>query len=179
MSRVGKKPIPIPAGVKAVLAGGVITIEGPKGKMTQEVKNDISVEMADNQIVLKRPSDSNSHKASHGLYRALIANMIIGVTKGYTKELEIEGVGYKAEPTGKGVTFALGYSHPICVIPPAGVKIDVQAPTKFSVSGINKHIVGQLAAKIRSLRPPEPYQGKGIRYAGEQIRRKAGKQAGA
>ena len=179
MSRVGKKPIPIPAGVKVAIDNGTVSVEGPKGKLTQVVKNDITVEMADNQLVLKRPSDSNTHKAAHGLYRALLANNITGVTKGFTRELEIEGVGYKAEQTGKATTFSLGYSHPICVLPPAGVKIDVTAPTKLVVSGIDKHIVGQLAAKIRSLRPPEPYQGKGIRYAGEQIRRKAGKTAGA
>lgn len=179
MSRVGKNPIPIPSGVKFTRSDGVITVEGPKGKLTQKIEDIITTEVADNQIVFKRPSDSKTHRAKHGLYRALVANMVTGVTTGFDKNLEIEGVGYRVEKTGKGATFSLGFSHPIVVFPPEGVEIKVESANKVSISGIDKQLVGQVAAKIRSLRPPEPYKGKGVRYVGEYIRRKAGKTAGA
>jgi large subunit ribosomal protein L6 len=179
MSRVGKNPIPIPSGVKFSRSDGIITVEGPKGKLTQKIEEIIATEVSDNQIVFKRPSDSKTHRAKHGLYRALVANMVTGVTEGFSKNLEIEGVGYRVEKTGKGATFALGYSHPIVVFPPDGVEIKIESLNKITVAGIDKQLVGQVAAKIRSLRPPEPYKGKGVRYEGEHIRRKAGKTAGA
>jgi large subunit ribosomal protein L6 len=179
MSRVGKQPVPIPPGVKFNRAGDMITVEGPKGKLSQNIHSEITTEIKDGEIIFTRPSDSKYNRALHGLYRALVANMVKGVTKGFTRELEIEGVGYKVEQTGKAFTFALGFSHPISILPPEGVEIKVNAPTKFVVSGIDKQLVGQVASKIRSFRPPEPYKGKGIRYAGEHIRRKAGKTAGA
>jgi large subunit ribosomal protein L6 len=179
MSRVGKQPIPIPAGVKVLRAGGVVTVEGPKGKLSQKIHDEIGMEIKEGHAIFTRPSDSTYNRALHGLYRALVANMVKGVTTGFAKNLEIEGVGYKVEQTGKAFTFSLGFSHPIAILPPDGVEIKVQAPNKFSVSGINKQLVGQVAAKIRSFRPPEPYKGKGVRYAGEHIRRKAGKTAGA
>jgi len=179
MSRVGKNPIPIPSGVKFTRSDGIVTVEGPRGKLTQKIEDIITTEVSDNQIVFKRPSDSKTHRAKHGLYRALVANMVAGVTEGFSRKLEIEGVGYRVEQTGKGATFALGYSHPIVVFPPDGVEIKIEPGNKISVSGIDKQLVGQVAAKIRSLRPPEPYKGKGVRYEGEHIRRKAGKTAGA
>lgn len=179
MSRIGKKPVPIPSGVKIARADGVITVEGPKGKMMQDIHDDITMEVKDGLAILNKPSDSKRHRAMHGLYRALLANMVIGVTEGFSRDLEIEGVGYKAEKTGKAITFSLGYSHPIVLIPPEGIEVKIQGANKMTVSGIDKQLVGQVAAKIRSFRPPEPYKGKGIRYAGEHIRRKAGKTAGA
>lgn len=179
MSRVGRKPIAVPADVKVSLSDGVVAVEGPKGKLTQAIHDDIKMQIKDGQLSLTRPSDSRRHRAMHGLYRALIANMIIGVGRGFDKSLEIEGVGYRAEKVGKAVSFSLGYSHPIVLIPPEGIKVDLEGINKLTVSGIDKQLVGQVAAKIRSFRPPEPYKGKGIRYAGEHIRRKAGKTAGA
>lgn len=179
MSRVGKNPIPIPSGVKFTRSNGIITVEGPKGKLSQRIEDIITTEVKDDQIVFNRPSDSKTHRAKHGLYRALVANMVIGVTNGFEKNLEIEGVGYRVEKTGKAATFSLGFSHPIVVFPPEGVEIKVETGNKVTISGIDKQLVGQLAAKIRSLRPPEPYKGKGVRYVGEYIRRKAGKTAGA
>lgn len=179
MSRIGKKPIPIPSGVKIACAEGKVTVEGPRGKLTQDIHDDIVLETKEDQVILTRPSDSKRHKAMHGLYRALIANMINGVTEGFSRDLEIQGVGYRAEKTGKAITFSLGYSHPIVLIPPEGIEVSIQGINKMTVSGIDKQLVGQIAAKIRSFRPPEPYKGKGIRYTGEHVRRKAGKTAGA
>jgi large subunit ribosomal protein L6 len=179
MSRIGKQPILIPANVKVSRADGVVTVQGPKGKLSQKIHDEITSEIKDGHISFQRPSDSKYHRALHGLYRALVANMVKGVSHGFSRDLEIEGVGYKVEQTGKAFTFSLGYSHAIAVLPPAGIEIKVLAPNKFSISGIDKQLVGQLAAKIRSFRPPEPYKGKGIRYSGEHIRRKAGKTAGA
>jgi large subunit ribosomal protein L6 len=179
MSRVGKQPIHIPANVKVERANGVVTVQGPKGKLSQRIHDEITTEFKDSQMFFYRPSESKYHRALHGLYRALVANMIKGVSHGFSRDLEIEGVGYKVEQTGKAFTFSLGYSHPVAVLPPAGIDIKVLAPNKLSVSGIDKQLVGQVASKIRSLRPPEPYKGKGIRYVGEHIRRKAGKTAGA
>ncbi len=179
MSRIGKNPIPIPSDVKVSRVDGLITVEGPKGKLTQKIEDIISTEISEKEIVFARSTDIKSHCAKHGLYRALVANMIKGVTEGFSKALEIIGVGYRAVKTGKAITFSLGYSHPVVVLPPDEIEIKIEAPTKLSVWGINKQLVGQVAAKIRSLRPPEPYKGKGIRYVGEYVRRKAGKTAGA
>lgn len=178
MSRIGKKPIEIKKGVTVEILDGLIKVKGPKGELTQTYNPKISIKVENNQVVLTRSSDGKQVRALHGLYRVLIQNMIDGVTEGYTKKLEIVGVGYKAEWKGRGLQLALGYSHPIFFIPPKEVKIEVPTPTNIVVSGIDKQLVGQIAAKIRSFRPPEPYKGKGIRYEGEQIIRKAGKTAG-
>ena len=179
MSRIGKLPVPIPKGVKINFDGESIQVEGPKGKLTQSIHRDIKLEISDTQILVQRPSDSKYYKALHGLYRALIANMITGVSKGFVRNLEIIGVGYRAEKVGKSVNFYLGYSHPVAIMPPDEVTVQVEGGNKVNVSGINKQAVGQLASEIRSLRPPEPYKGKGVRYVGEHIRKKAGKTAGA
>lgn len=178
MSRIGKKPIEIKNGVTVEILDGLIKVKGPKGELTQTYNPKISIKVENNQVALTRSSDEKQFKALHGLYRVLIQNMIDGVTEGYKKKLEIVGVGYKAEWKGRGLQLALGYSHPIFFIPPKEVKIEVPTPTNIVVSGIDKQLVGQIAAKIRSFRPPEPYKGKGIRYEGEQIIRKAGKTAG-
>jgi large subunit ribosomal protein L6 len=179
LSRIGKLPIAIPKGVKITRADDLIQVEGPKGKLSEKIRPEIQVEISGSEIVVKRPSNVKYHRALHGLTRALLANMITGVTKGFHRDLEIIGVGYRAEKTGKGVTFYLGYSHPIVLLPPKEVSVDIAGANKITVSGINKQVVGQVAAEIRSFRPPEPYKGKGVKYAEEQIRRKAGKTAGA
>lgn len=178
MSRIGKKPVEIKKGVTVEVKDGIIKVKGPKGELTQSYDQRIKITIENNQVVLTRDSNEKEIRALHGLYRALIQNMITGVTEGYTKKLEIVGVGYRAEWKGRGLQLALGYSHPIFFIPPKDVKVEVPAPTNIVVSGINKQLVGQIAAKIRSFRPPEPYKGKGIKYEGEQIIRKAGKTAG-
>lgn len=178
MSRIGRKPIEIKKGVTVEISNGTIKVRGPKGELTQTYDKRINITIENYQVVLTRSSDEKQVRALHGLYRALIQNMINGVTDGYTKKLEIVGVGYRAEWKGRGLQLALGYSHPIFFIPPNEVKIEVPAPTNIVVSGIDKQLVGQIAAKIRSFKPPEPYNGKGIRYEGEQIIRKAGKTAG-
>lgn len=178
MSRIGKKPFEIKKGVTVEVKDGIIKVKGPKGELTQSYDQRIKITIENNQVVLTRDSNEKEIRALHGLYRALIQNMITGVTEGYTKKLEIVGVGYRAEWKGRGLQLALGYSHPIFFIPPKDVKVEVPAPTNIVVSGINKQLVGQIAAKIRSFRPPEPYKGKGIKYEGEQIIRKAGKTAG-
>lgn len=177
MSRVGKKPIPLTKGVTVEQSNGTVTVKGPKGELTVEVKSDIAVRIGNDEVICERFSDSRKHKALHGLYRALIANMITGVTEGYEKKLEIVGIGYRAELKGKKLFLQLGYSHPIVFSVPEEIKIEVPQPTQIVVSGIDKQLVGQVAAKIRSLRPAEPYKGKGIKYEGEYIRRKAGKTA--
>ena len=179
MSRVGKLPIEIPDGVKVKRDGDVVHVEGPKGKLSEKIHSSIVTEIGDKEIVVKRPSDEKYYRALHGLSRALIANMVTGVTDGFKINLEIIGVGYRAEKAGKGVTFHLGYSHPITILPPEEVNIDLEGANKVQVSGINKQVVGQIAAEIRAFRPPEPYKGKGVKYADEHIRRKAGKTAGA
>jgi large subunit ribosomal protein L6 len=179
MSRIGKKPVQIPKGVKISLDDITVTVEGPKGKLTQDIAGDISLAITDDEVVFSRPSDAKRHRSMHGLYRALVANMVRGVTEGYSRTLEIEGVGYRVEKAGKATSFSLGFSHPVVVIPPEGVEIKVEGSNKLTVSGIDKQLVGQTAANIRSLRPPEPYKGKGIRYQGEHIKHKAGKTAGA
>ena len=179
MSRIGKLPIKIPKGVKITRSGLNVVVEGPKGKLSEKIHPSIKVEIGENELVVKRPSDVKYYRALHGLSRALIANMVTGVTQGFQRQLEIIGVGYRAEKAGKAVTFHLGYSHPITLVPPPEIIIDIEGANKLTVSGINKQVVGQIASEIRSFRPPEPYKGKGVKYADEHIRRKAGKTAGA
>lgn len=178
MSRIGRMPIAIPEGVTVTIDGNVVTVKGPKGELTRALHKDMIVEMEDNSVVVKRPSDEKEHRALHGLTRTLVANMVDGVSKGFTKTLEIAGVGYRATKAGNKMNLALGFSHPVEVVPPAGITIDVPAPNKIVVSGIDKEAVGALAAKIRSFREPEPYKGKGIKYEGEVVRRKVGKAGG-
>jgi large subunit ribosomal protein L6 len=175
LSRIGKLPIQLPAPVKVTLQPGHVKVEGPKGQLERTLPSDITVKQVDGHLVFERPSDDYRHRALHGLVRSLVANMVIGVNEGFTKHLELVGVGYRVAKQGDEITLSLGYSHPIKFKPPAGVTIDVQDQTKFSVSGIEKEAVGQVAADIRGLRPPEPYKGKGVMYRGEKIRRKAGK----
>lgn len=177
MSRIGKNPVIIPQGVKVSLDKAKISVQGPKGNIAKNLHPSLRVDLEDSQIVVTRFSDDNFHKAMHGMTRALIANMIKGVTAGFSKSLEIVGVGYKAELVGKNLQLALGFSHPILLSPPEGIKIEVAAGNKIAVSGVDKELVGQVTAKIRSLRPPEPYKGKGIRYQNEKVRKKAGKTA--
>jgi large subunit ribosomal protein L6 len=179
VSRIGKMPVPIPKGVKIIFDGDTITAEGPKGKLFQKIHREIKLEITEKEVVVQRPSDSKYYKALHGLYRALIANMVTGVSQGFVRNLEIIGVGYRAEKVGKSVNFYLGYSHPLAIMPPPDVAIQVEGGNKVSISGISKQAVGQIAAEIRALRPPEPYKGKGVRYVNEHIRKKAGKTAGA
>lgn len=175
MSRIGKLPVQVPGGVKVTLAPGHVKVEGPKGQLERTLPSDISVKQVDGELVFERPSDEFQHRALHGLVRSLVANMVEGVNKGFTKHLELVGVGYRAAKQGDELVLSLGYSHPIKFKPPKGIAIDLQDPTKFSVSGISIEDVGQVAADIRRLRPPEPYKGKGVMYRGEKIRRKAGK----
>ncbi|MBI3983038.1 MAG: 50S ribosomal protein L6 [Gemmatimonadetes bacterium] len=175
MSRVGKRPVPIPAGVTVAVAGSVVTVKGPRGELQRTLHPEMSVAVDGPQVAVTRPSDEARHKALHGLTRALIRNMVDGVTKGYSKSLEIQGVGYKAEPTAAGLRLAVGLSHPVEYRAPAGIKFTVDNNTVVKVDGIDKELVGQVAADLRKIRPPEPYKGKGIRYVGERVRRKAGK----
>jgi len=179
VSRVGKKPIPIPAGVKFQQAAQDCTVSGPKGQLAARLHPEITVEVQDNEILVRRPSDQKEHRALHGLWRALLQNMVKGVTEGYVKKLELVGVGYRAELKGKKLQMNVGFSHPILFAPPQGITIETPTPTSIAISGIDKQLVGQVAAKIRSFRLPEPYKGKGIKYEGEHIRRKAGKAAAA
>jgi large subunit ribosomal protein L6 len=179
MSRIGKAPIAVPNGVTVTLKDdNVITVKGPKGELTRSLPAAMNVAQENGQVTVTRPSDEEQHKALHGLTRTLIANMVEGVTKGFTKNLELVGVGYKAEKRPYGLQLSLGYSHPIEYKAPQGISLSAPAPTQILVEGANKEVVGQVAAEIRSLRPPEPYKGKGVKYAGEQIRRKAGKAGG-
>ena len=175
MSRIGKLPIAVPDKVKVTVSPGRVKVEGPKGQLERSLPEDIAVKHADGQLVFERPSDDYKHRALHGLVRSLVANMVTGVNDGFTKHLELVGVGYRVAKQGDELVLNLGYSHPIRFKPPQGISIDVQDPTKFSVSGISIEDVGQVAANLRSLRPPEPYKGKGVMYRGEKIRRKAGK----
>lgn len=175
MSRIGKNPIEIPAGVTVSIDGQDITVKGPKGELKHTVTEPITVAQEDNIIVVTRPNDERRARALHGLNRSLIANLVEGVTKGYTTKMEIFGVGYRVQAKGQDLEFALGYSHPVLIEARDGVTFAVESPTKFSVSGIDKQKVGQISANIRRLRRPDPYKGKGIRYEGEQIRRKVGK----
>jgi len=175
VSRIGRKPIPVPAGVEIDIKGSRVQVKGPKGQLSREMHPEIKIELVDGEIVVSRPSDDKRHRALHGLTRTLISNMIEGVTNGFTKELEINGVGYRASKQGNKLVLQVGYSHPVEIEPRDGVEIEVPAPTRITVRGIDKEAVGAVAADIRFVRPPEPYLGKGIRYANERIRRKAGK----
>ncbi len=178
MSRIGKLPVKVPKNVTVTTDGHMVTVKGPKGELRKTFHPDLTIKVENGDVVVTRPSDENQHKALHGMTRTLIANMVEGVTAGYSKTLEIAGVGYKAEPRPYGLQFALGYSHPIEYRAPAGIKLSAPNPTTVQIEGADKEIVGQVAAEIRGLRPPEPYKGKGIKYAGETIRRKAGKAGG-
>jgi large subunit ribosomal protein L6 len=175
MSRIGRLPIPVPAGVDVTIDGRVLTVTGPKGQLTRQLHPDMTVSREDDSIVVSRPTEQKVHKQLHGLTRTLVNNMVVGVTDGYRKGLEITGVGYRAVKVGEKLQLSLGYSHQIEIDPPTGITFEVENPTRLAVVGIDKELVGQVAAKVRSTRKPEPYKGKGVRYAGEQIRRKAGK----
>lgn len=179
MSRIGRMPVPIAKGVEVKQANGTLSVKGPKGQMELNVHRDMTIVVDDGEIRVERPSDHKDHRALHGLTRSLIANMVIGVTEGFSKTLEIIGVGYKAATTGKAITLTLGFSHTIEYQPIDGVSLECPNQTTIVISGIDKQKVGQTAAEIRSFRPPEPYKGKGVRYQGEHVRRKAGKTAGA
>jgi large subunit ribosomal protein L6 len=179
MSRIGRRPIPLPQGVTATIAGRSITVKGPKGEISRTIHADLTLAMENGTVTVQRPTDEPRHRALHGLTRTLVANMVEGVTKGFSKSLEIQGVGYKAEPKPFGVQLVVGYSHPVPYHAPQGIKISVESNTQVKVEGVDKELVGQVAAELRSVRPPEPYKGKGIRYVGEQVRRKAGKTAQA
>ncbi len=178
MSRIGRRPIPVPAGVDVTIDGNTVSVKGPRGELSRTLHSDVIVRRQDGEILVERPSDEPRFRALHGLSRTLVANMIDGVTTGFTKTLEIVGVGYRAETKPFGLTLSLGYSHPIEYKAPEGITLRAAPPTVVEVSGTNKEVVGQVAAEIRSLRPPEPYKGKGIKYQGEQVRRKAGKAGG-
>jgi len=178
MSRIGKKPVSVPNGVTVTVNGPAITVKGPKGELSRKLHPDMQVKVENGTITVNRPSDEDRHKALHGLTRSLIANMVEGVTQGYRKQLEITGVGYKAEVKPFGLQLALGFSHPVEYRAPAGIKLTAPQPTAVVIEGADKEKVGQVAAEIRALRKPEPYKGKGVKYQGEQIRRKAGKAGG-
>jgi large subunit ribosomal protein L6 len=175
MSRIGRLPIPIPAGVDVTLDGNHITVKGPKGELSRDLAPELKVVREDSTLRVERPNDDKSSRELHGLTRTLVANMVIGVTTGYRKALEITGVGYRAQLVGTKLQLNLGYSHPIEIDPPKGISFEVETPIKLAVVGIDKELVGHYAAKVRATRKPEPYKGKGVRYAGEIIRRKAGK----
>jgi large subunit ribosomal protein L6 len=179
MSRIGRKPVVMPKGVTAQVDGHRITVKGPKGEISRVVHPELALALEADSIVVRRPSDESRHKALHGLTRTLVANMVDGVTKGFAKSLEIQGVGYKAEPKPFGVQLVVGFSHPVPYHAPQGIKISVDNNVLVKIEGVDKELVGQVAAEIRAVRPPEPYKGKGIRYVGEQVRRKAGKTAQA
>ena len=175
MSRIGKMPIEVPSGVEVTVEGTLATVKGPRGTLSETIPTSISVRQEGNQLVVERPDDEREHRSLHGLVRSLMANMVEGVTKGYEKQLEIQGVGYRVQAQGSDLVFSLGYSHQIPVKAPEGITFEVASPTRFSVKGIDKQQVGQVAADIRRLRKPDPYKGKGVRYEGEQIKLKVGK----
>ncbi len=177
MSRIGKQPIPVPAGVNVQVEPGLVRVNGPKGELSERVSRAMTVEQSDGELLVTRPTDRGEHRALHGLTRTLIANMVTGVTDGYEKRLEIQGVGYRAALRGNDVELQVGYSHPVVIAAPGGIEFDVPAPTQIVVRGSSKQAVGEIAARIRKVRPPEPYKGKGIRYQGEQVQRKVGKRA--
>ena len=177
MSRIGRKPIPVPAGVEVSIAPGRVSVKGPLGQLEQAVPQRITVQPQDGELVVTRPTDRGEDRALHGLTRTLVANMVEGVTTGFEKRLEIQGIGYRAQLKGEDLELALGFSHSVPYGAPAGISFEVPLPTQIVVKGIDKQQVGQVAAEIRSIRPPEPYKGKGIRYAGEHVRRKVGKRA--
>ena len=175
MSRIGRLPVPVPSGVDVTLDGVHLTIKGPKGTLSRNLHPEMVVAQEDGTITVARPSEAKTHKQLHGLTRTLVNNMVIGVTSGYRKSLEITGVGYRAALVGKKLQLSLGYSHPVEIEPPEGISFELENPTRLAVVGIDKELVGEIAARVRATRKPEPYKGKGVRYAGEQIRRKAGK----
>ena len=175
MSRIGRLPIPVPAGVSVSIVGPAITVVGPRGTLSRSLHPDMLVAQEDGRLVVTRPDEDKFHRELHGLTRTLVANMVEGVTNGYRKGIEITGVGYRAQKVGNKLQLNLGYSHPIEIDPPEGISFDLENPTRLAVVGIDKELVGQIAAKVRATRKPEPYKGKGVRYAGEKIRRKAGK----
>lgn len=177
MSRIGRAPIPIPDGVTVDITGQKVVVTGPKGELRHTVVEPIRVSQEDGQLVVTRPTDRGPHRALHGLSRSLVANMVQGVSAGFERQLEIVGVGYRAQLKGSSLEMAVGFSHPVTIEPPEGVSFEVPAPTQVVVRGIDKQAVGHVAAQIRSVRPPEPYKGKGVRYAGEAVRRKVGKRA--
>ena len=178
MSRIGKKPVPIPSNVEVSITGSTVKVKGPKGELTNTFDPTMKIQVEDGTVTIERPSDEKNDRALHGLTRALIANMVQGVTAGFRKTLEIVGVGYRAEKKGKNLVVNVGYSHPIEYPEPSGITLSAPQPTVIVIEGIDKQKVGQVAAELREFRPPEPYKGKGIRYQGEQVRRKAGKTAG-
>ena len=177
MSRIGKQPIPLPRGVEVTRNNGSIQVKGPKGTLQRQLPSAMEVQVGDGQLAVVRPSDSKEHRSLHGLTRTLVANMVKGVTEGYTKTLEIQGVGYRALLKGRDLELALGYSHPVPIKAPEGIEFEVPIPTRIIVKGNNKQVVGEIAAIIRKQRPPEPYKGKGVRYQGEYVARKVGKRA--
>lgn len=178
MSRIGRAPITVPAGVTVKIEDNFVTVKGPKGELARQINKDMILKQEADVITVERPSDEKTHRSMHGLSRTLINNMVVGVHTGYSKNLEIAGVGYRAAKTGNNLNLTMGFSHPVVIEPPTGITIDVLAPTKITVSGANKEEVGAMAAKIRSVREPEPYKGKGIKYEGEIVRRKVGKAGG-
>ncbi len=177
MSRIGRQPIPVPDGVSVEIAPELVSVKGPKGELSERIDRDMKVEQADGTVVVTRPSDRGEHRALHGLTRTLISNMVAGVTEGFEKRLEIQGVGYRAQLKGKNLELALGYSHSVPIEAPENIEFEVPQPTQVIVRGISKQVVGETAARIRKQRPPEPYKGKGIRYEGEYVMRKVGKRA--
>jgi len=177
MSRIGRQPITVPDGVDVDVGTGVVKVKGPRGELSQAVSREMAIEQENGTVTVARPTDRGEHRALHGLTRSLIANMVEGVTEGFEKRLEIQGVGYRARLQGKALELSVGYSHPVSLTAPDGIEFEVPQPTQIVVRGIDKQLVGEIAARIRRVRPPEPYKGKGIRYAGEQVRRKVGKRA--
>jgi len=175
VSRIGKQPIPLPDGVAVQIEAELVRVKGPKGELSERVARDIEVAEENGSLVVRRPTDRREHKALHGLTRTLVANMVEGVTKGFEKRLEIQGVGYRAQLQGRKLVLQVGYSHPVEIEPPEGIEFEVPQPTQIVVKGISKQLVGEIAARIRKVRPPEPYKGKGIRYQGEYVARKVGK----
>jgi large subunit ribosomal protein L6 len=175
MSRIGRAPISVPSGVDVAIEGQNVTVKGPKGTLSHNVDRPIGVDLEDGVLSVSRPDDERENRSLHGLSRSLLNNLVLGVTQGFERKLEIHGVGYRVQLQGNALVFALGYSHPVRIEAPEGVTFTVESPTRFSVQGIDKQVVGQVAANIRRLRRPDPYKGKGVRYAGEQIRRKVGK----
>lgn len=175
MSRVGKMPIAVPKGVDVRIDGTTVTVKGPRGELARDIRPEIKIEQADGQLLVTRPTDQPRHRAMHGLTRTLVDNMVRGVTEGFAKTLEMQGVGYRAQMQGKDLQLAIGFSHPVNIPPPAGIEFEVEGTTRIIVKGSSKEQVGQVAADVRKIRPPEPYKGKGIRYLGEYVRRKAGK----
>jgi large subunit ribosomal protein L6 len=177
MSRIGRQPIPVPSGVEIAVEPELVRVKGPKGELQERVSRDMTFEQEDGQLLVKRPSDRRDHRALHGLTRSLVANMVQGVTEGFEKRLEIQGVGYRAALRGKALELSVGYSHTVTIEAPEGIEFEVPMPTRIAVRGYDKQAVGEIAARIRKVRPPEPYKGKGIRYEGEYVARKVGKRA--